>query len=64
MVVDKPKDAAAISSPAMIRIQDVCVEYGQPGKVPKRVLNGVSLDIEAGGFVSRGLIPVWEAWRT
>ncbi len=52
MVVDKPTDAVAISSPAMIRMQDVCVEYGQPGKIPKRVLNGVSLDIEPGEFIS------------
>ena len=36
----------------MIRIQDVVVEYGQPGKPPKRILNGVSLDIHAGEFVS------------
>ena len=36
----------------MICIQDVVVEYGQPGKPPKRILNGVSLDIRPGEFVS------------
>jgi NitT/TauT family transport system ATP-binding protein len=36
----------------MICIQDVVVEYGQTGKPPKRILNGVSLDILAGEFVS------------
>jgi NitT/TauT family transport system ATP-binding protein len=33
-------------------IQDVVVEYGQPGKPPKRILNGVSLDIHPGEFLS------------
>ena len=37
---------------AMICIQDVVVEYGQPGKPPKRILNGVSLDIHPGEFLS------------
>jgi len=37
---------------ALIRIQDVLVEYGQPGKSPKRILNGVSLDIDPGEFIS------------
>jgi len=37
---------------ALIRIQDVLVEYGQPGKPPKRILNGVSLDILPGEFIS------------
>jgi NitT/TauT family transport system ATP-binding protein len=36
----------------MICIQDVVVEYGQTGKPPKRILNGVSLDIREGEFVS------------
>ena len=36
----------------MICIQDVVVEYGQPGKPPKRILNGVSLDISPGEFIS------------
>ena len=52
MIVDQAVDAAAVGSRAMIRIQDVCVEYGQSGKAPKRVLNGVSLDIEPGEFIS------------
>ena len=36
----------------MICIQDVVVEYGQPGKLPKRILNGVNLDIHPGEFIS------------
>lgn len=36
----------------MIRVRDVCVEYGQPGKPSKQVLNGVNLDILAGEFIS------------
>lgn len=36
----------------IICIQDVVVEYGQPGKLPKRILNGVSLDIRPGEFIS------------
>ncbi len=36
----------------MIRVQNVHVEYGQAGKAPKKVLNGVSLDIAPGEFVS------------
>jgi NitT/TauT family transport system ATP-binding protein len=39
-------------APALIRIQDVLVEYGQPGKPPKRILNGVRLDIQSGEFIS------------
>ena len=39
-------------SPPVISIQDVVVEYGQPGKPPKRILNGVSLDIRPGEFIS------------
>ncbi len=39
-------------APALIRIQNVLVEYGQPGKPPKRILNGVSLDIQPGEFIS------------
>jgi NitT/TauT family transport system ATP-binding protein len=37
---------------AMIRIQDVHVEYGPAGKAAKKVLNGISLDIAPGEFVS------------
>jgi len=45
--------APVTSTPAaMIRIQDVYVEYGQAGKVAKRVLNGISLDIAPGEFIS------------
>src|ERR1700683_2750248 len=36
----------------MICIQDVVVEYGQPRKPPKRILNGVSLDVHPGEFIS------------
>jgi NitT/TauT family transport system ATP-binding protein len=37
---------------AIVRVQDVVVEYGQAGKPPKRILNGVNLDIPSGEFVS------------
>jgi NitT/TauT family transport system ATP-binding protein len=37
---------------AMISIQDVHVAYGQPGKPPRKILNGVSLDITSGEFIS------------
>jgi NitT/TauT family transport system ATP-binding protein len=53
MVVDKLADPpASLEAPALIRIQDVCVEYGQPGKPAKKILNGVNLDIRPGEFVS------------
>jgi NitT/TauT family transport system ATP-binding protein len=48
---DKPASADP-NAPALIRIQDVVVEYGQPGKPPKRILNGVNLDIPPGEFIS------------
>ena len=51
-VLDKQTDLASLNTPALIRIQDVLVEYGQPGKPAKRILNGVSLDIRAGEFIS------------
>ena len=51
-VLDNQIDPASLNVPALIRIQDVLVEYGQPGKPPKRILNGVSLDIQAGEFIS------------
>ncbi len=51
-ILDEKTLPAGLSTPAMIRIQDVVVEYGQPGKPPKRILNGVSLDIHSGEFVS------------
>jgi NitT/TauT family transport system ATP-binding protein len=48
------ESAAQVTSapPAMIRIRDVHVEYGQAGKVAKKVLNGISLDIAPGEFIS------------
>ena len=55
MLDDKPAQASVSAGAAagpMIGIQDVVVEYGQPGKTPKRILNGVSLDIAAGEFIS------------
>jgi len=52
MVVDKIADPAGLVREAIVGVQDVVVEYGQPGKPPKRILNGVSLDIHAGEFVS------------
>jgi NitT/TauT family transport system ATP-binding protein len=51
-LLDDQIDPASPKAPAMIRIQDVIVEYGQRGKPPKRILNGVSLDIQPGEFVS------------
>jgi len=51
-VLDNQTDPASLNTPALIRIQDVLVEYGQPGKPAKRILNGVSLDIRAGEFIS------------
>jgi NitT/TauT family transport system ATP-binding protein len=50
--LDDAASPASLSSPAMICIQDVVVEYGQSGKPPKRILNGVSLDIHPGEFIS------------
>jgi NitT/TauT family transport system ATP-binding protein len=49
--------AAALSTdagvtPAIIRVQDVCVEYQQQGKESKKVLNKITLDVRAGEFVS------------
>ena len=52
LVVDKVISPAALGVQPMIRVQDVVVEYGQPGKPPKRILNGVSLDIVPGEFIS------------
>src|SRR5580693_3374517 len=52
MLVDKVADPASLESHAMIRIQDVVVEYGQRGKPPKRILNGVNIDIQPGEFIS------------
>jgi len=44
--------AVAAASAAMIQIQDVVVEYRQAGKVSKRILNGIRLDISQGEFIS------------
>jgi NitT/TauT family transport system ATP-binding protein len=43
---------ASTAPSAIIRIQNVHVEYGQAGKVVKKVLNGINLDIAPGEFVS------------
>ena len=50
-LLDEKTEPVSIA-PALIRIQDVLVEYGQPGKPPKRILNGVRLDIQSGEFIS------------
>jgi NitT/TauT family transport system ATP-binding protein len=50
--LDDKTAPASLSTPTIICIQDVVVEYGQPGKPPKRILNGVNLDIQAGEFIS------------
>ena len=42
--------AAAVSR--IIRVQDVRVEYAQDGQAPKKILNGINLDICAGEFIS------------
>jgi NitT/TauT family transport system ATP-binding protein len=51
-LLDENTDPVYVGERALIRIQDVLVEYGQPGKPPKRILNGVSLDVLAGEFIS------------
>jgi len=51
-LLDEQIETASLGIGALIRIQDVFVEYGQAGKPPKRILNGVSLDIQAGEFIS------------
>jgi NitT/TauT family transport system ATP-binding protein len=54
-VDDKPAQTGVDPQPearAMICIQDVVVEYGQAGRPPKRILNGVNLDIAPGEFIS------------
>jgi NitT/TauT family transport system ATP-binding protein len=50
-LLDEKTEPVSIA-PALICIQDVLVEYGQSGKPPKRILNGVSLDIQPGEFIS------------
>jgi NitT/TauT family transport system ATP-binding protein len=51
-ILDDKTTPASLSTPTIICIQDVVVEYGQPGKPPKRILNSVSLDIHPGEFIS------------
>jgi NitT/TauT family transport system ATP-binding protein len=51
-VLDDTIDPVILGTQPIICIQDVLVEYGQPGKPAKRILNGVSLDIQPGEFVS------------
>src|ERR1700684_3847225 len=51
-ILDETTAPASQNTPMIVRVQDVVVEYGQPGKPPKRILNGVSLDILAGEFIS------------
>ena len=51
-ILDDKTAPASLSTPTIICIQDVVVEYGQPGRPPKRILNGVNLDIQAGEFIS------------
>jgi NitT/TauT family transport system ATP-binding protein len=51
-ILDDKTAPASLRTPTIICIQDVVVEYGQPGKPAKRILNGVSLDIHAGEFIS------------
>jgi len=55
MTLDDNAEAASMGARPIICIQDVLVEYGQPGKPgkpPKRILNGVSLDVHPGEFIS------------
>jgi NitT/TauT family transport system ATP-binding protein len=52
MLVNDRPDAAPQQLPAFIHIDNVFVEYGQPGKPKKCILNGVSLDIHPGEFIS------------
>jgi NitT/TauT family transport system ATP-binding protein len=51
-ILDDKTAPANPTTPVMICVRDVVVEYGQPGKPAKRILNGVSLDIHPGEFVS------------
>jgi NitT/TauT family transport system ATP-binding protein len=51
-LLDDQTDPANLGTRALIGIQDVLVEYGQPGNPAKRILNGVSLEISAGEFIS------------
>jgi NitT/TauT family transport system ATP-binding protein len=44
-------ELASAAAAVIIRIQDVSVQYGE-GAATKRILNGVSLDIQRGEFIS------------
>jgi NitT/TauT family transport system ATP-binding protein len=48
-MTESPDSAA---SSAIIRVEDVCVEYAQAKLAPKKVLNGIKLDIARGEFIS------------
>jgi NitT/TauT family transport system ATP-binding protein len=50
--METPSAPANAHSDAIIRIEDVDVDYSQAGKPAKRVLGGINLDIAAGEFVS------------
>jgi NitT/TauT family transport system ATP-binding protein len=51
-ILDETTAPANQNTPMIVRVQEVVVEYGQPGKPPKRILNGVNLDIAPGEFIS------------
>jgi len=51
-VLAQTNDVALAAATVLISVQDVLVEYAQQGHAPKRVLNGISLDIRAGEFIS------------
>jgi NitT/TauT family transport system ATP-binding protein len=52
MIADNTADLATAGTAALIRVQDVQVEYGQAGKPAKRILDGVNLDISPGEFIT------------
>ena len=52
MLVNDAPETAAQRLDALVRIQNVFVEYGPLGKPKKCILNGVSLDIHPGEFIS------------
>ena len=52
VMADPTAAAASEQVSAMIRAQNVCVEYRQPDSSVRKVLSGVDLDIAPGEFVS------------
>lgn len=52
IAVSGSNEVANSAPNAMIRIQNIYVVYGQAGKGAKKVLNGISLDIAPGEFIS------------